>query len=404
MAVLPSNPPTLLAIFGNRDFRAERLVAYEAGWRVQPARRISLDLSAFFNRYDDLRSGEVGTPFLEVGSGPHVVVPIVLQNGLHGESSGVECALLVQAAPGWRLQAHLAALRMNVSEDDVNRREPRLQAWLRSAVDLPRGLQSDIIARHVGALREFDVDAYTEADLRLAWKSEQGRVEVALVGDEPPEPQPRRVRDGNCPLAHRARGASERRVAVLNQRPAPVAAGSVAPWALADVAPARTVARPPGGGAGREPPRAGARSFSQPAGGTPGVRPQGRVPLQLREVPRVAGQRLRHPRGSHRHRRPAGPIPSGRGSRPRWAPRQRASDGSERVKGPETLGLSRSSSDAPRLDRAGRPVDPDLPGEFWWFWSAADEALGVRLVRRRGGCDGGARGPPARARGTRPLA
>src|ERR1700674_2434783 len=46
----------LVLIRGDANFRPEGLVAYEIGYRVLPEPRLSLDIAAYYNRYDHLRS------------------------------------------------------------------------------------------------------------------------------------------------------------------------------------------------------------------------------------------------------------------------------------------------------------------------------------------------------------
>ena len=47
----------------NIHFRSEKVIAYEAGYRVRPADNVSLSLAVFYNRYKDLRSlNYVGDP------------------------------------------------------------------------------------------------------------------------------------------------------------------------------------------------------------------------------------------------------------------------------------------------------------------------------------------------------
>src|SRR3989440_8801701 len=52
----PPNPfPVVAAIFGSPQFKSEDLLAYEAGYRVQATKSLSLDIAAFYNFYTHLR-------------------------------------------------------------------------------------------------------------------------------------------------------------------------------------------------------------------------------------------------------------------------------------------------------------------------------------------------------------
>ena len=48
---------------GNKDFESEKLTAYEWGYRVQPTPSLFMDMAAFYNRYDNLLTGEFGALF-----------------------------------------------------------------------------------------------------------------------------------------------------------------------------------------------------------------------------------------------------------------------------------------------------------------------------------------------------
>ena len=71
--------PRLVA--GGPDFTSETLVAYELGYRGQPATNLSLSVSAYYNVYDNLRTAEASTA---------AVFPLVIRNGMRGETYGVE--------------------------------------------------------------------------------------------------------------------------------------------------------------------------------------------------------------------------------------------------------------------------------------------------------------------------
>jgi iron complex outermembrane receptor protein len=175
--------PVAFTIFGNHEFKSEHLLAYEAGYRVRPADFLMLDLAAFYNRYDRLRTGTVGTFFVDPTPPPaHLVIPINLANDMRGQTRGMEFSANVQAVAGWLIQANYAYFHMNMNQGDINRRSPHHQAWIRSAVDFSDHLSADVTARYVSKLPPFDIKAYVEVDVRLAWRDFENRLEIALVG------------------------------------------------------------------------------------------------------------------------------------------------------------------------------------------------------------------------------
>ena len=62
-----------------------------------------------------------------------------------------------------------------------DRNNPRHQAQIRSALDLPGSTSLDLVLRYVGELPAQRVPAYTSLDLRFAWRPAP-RLELAVVG------------------------------------------------------------------------------------------------------------------------------------------------------------------------------------------------------------------------------
>lgn len=190
--VNPGPPPTEISVFGDRNFRSEDLLAYEAGYRIRPLDPVFLDLALFYNRYVHLRSIEQGAGFTENNPAPsHTVLPFDIANNFTGQSGGVELASNVQLAAWWLLQANYAYLRedlkpTNGSLDTTTKGSvkdnPHHQVWIRSAMDLPMNLTLDVMGRYVSELAAFPVRSYVETDVRIAWKDPTRRLEAALVG------------------------------------------------------------------------------------------------------------------------------------------------------------------------------------------------------------------------------
>lgn len=183
IAVIPLAPPLVGSLLGSEDFKSEELLAYEAGYRVRPLEVLSLDVAAFYNRYDQLRSFVLGSIFSETDPPPtHNVLPATVANDLEGKTWGVEVSANLQLASWWLLQANYTFLRMNLDPGSGEGSSPRHQVWVRSAMDLPGNLSLDLMGRYVGKLEAFDLDNYVEADVRLAWRDPRGVLEAALVG------------------------------------------------------------------------------------------------------------------------------------------------------------------------------------------------------------------------------
>ena len=175
--------PAVLQITGNRDFRSEKLMAYETGYRVHPWDKLSVDLATFYNVYSDLRSFKMGPGF--------PFIPTTFANGMHGETYGVEAAATIEVAPWWRLNPSYTLLKMelhknNRSADTISApmaegENPQQQFSLHSGMELPRNISLDATLRYVDSLPSLHVGGYVTMDARIAWRATKN-LEFALVG------------------------------------------------------------------------------------------------------------------------------------------------------------------------------------------------------------------------------
>jgi iron complex outermembrane recepter protein len=188
---LPGN--LVVRLLGNRAFDAERLIAFETGYRWQHATWLLVDLAAYHNRYRGLASLEQGTRFT---SGAQIVVPIVNENLTDGTSSGLEASISVAPSTWWRLTANSTTTSLDLTAHgrDLNRgvwldgATPKHQLLLRSQVDLGTDVDLDAQLRHASAIRRLPtimtgagIAGYAELDVRVAWRPSRG-FELALVG------------------------------------------------------------------------------------------------------------------------------------------------------------------------------------------------------------------------------
>jgi len=183
--------PAVIAMEGNPDFESEYLTAWEIGYRTYPRHDLSLDLTAFRNVYDNLRTIEPGDPFFETTPLPlHLLVPMATCNKMGGKTYGVEAVADWQPVDGWALRASYAYLDMQLHLDEdsgdlVSERaedqHPRHQIHVRSQFALPGGVALDLISRYVDDLPDLQVDGYSAFDLRVGWRSSE-HLEICLVG------------------------------------------------------------------------------------------------------------------------------------------------------------------------------------------------------------------------------
>jgi iron complex outermembrane receptor protein len=167
---------------GNPEFDAENVTAYEIGYRITPTDTLSLSLAAFRNRYGDLRSINPGT----------LPGSLTFRNDLAATSFGFELSGAFQPTEWWRLRGGYTHLEKDFRildpsvftlTEPFEAHDPQNQMLLQSVMDLPRGVQFDVVARHVAEMPQTligpSIPAYTTADVRLAWKV--AKWEVAAI-------------------------------------------------------------------------------------------------------------------------------------------------------------------------------------------------------------------------------
>lgn len=182
--------PVYYRLSGDAAFKPEEIVAYQVGYRIQPAESVSLDLSLFYNRYDDFESFERGT----IGPAPPtpgLVFPVRYSNMLEGSGLGGELVLGFQVSKALRFQASYSRLALDLhtkpgSTDTgtaayTQGSSPRELLTFRASADLPGRITFDAFLRGAGPLPAQSVPGYVTLDARLAWRAPKW-IEIALLG------------------------------------------------------------------------------------------------------------------------------------------------------------------------------------------------------------------------------
>jgi iron complex outermembrane recepter protein len=177
--VVDAPPVTRVEALGSDTLEAEALIAYEAGYRVVPDARLSLDVAAYYHDYNRLRSLAPGPPALD---GDVLVVPYTVGNQAHARSYGGTASATVRVSSQWRVRASYTYLNMTAGLDDgvlpgtipdVNPGlNPSHQLGVWNSFELPANLELDVIGRYISELEATEaigdeVDAYVQADARL---------------------------------------------------------------------------------------------------------------------------------------------------------------------------------------------------------------------------------------------
>lgn len=189
---------------------SENVRTYELGWKQRVTPALSFDLALFHSEYKDLRTtrrfaatscpgGIIVAPLpgpaglCAVGFVPsYIYVNALVGNQADGRSNGVELAADWRPLSNLRFQFAWTGLRMEIdarpgtTATDGSSSTPQQQFSLRTAWNPRSDIDVDLWLRHVDKLNEIGVNdvsvkAYTEADLRVAWRP-QKNLELALVG------------------------------------------------------------------------------------------------------------------------------------------------------------------------------------------------------------------------------
>jgi len=168
-------------LVGNKDFRTEKLTAFELGARVQPASGLSLSLSGYYNLYDDLRSVEFT---------PITLLPLYWGNKLKGHSYGLDAWADFRVASWWKLSAgaqflheklHFKPGATGILGVNQNGNDPARRFSLRSSMTLGHGLTLDAFLRAMSKQPDPHVPAYAELSGRLAW-TVSSHLELSVSG------------------------------------------------------------------------------------------------------------------------------------------------------------------------------------------------------------------------------
>lgn len=202
LMVLPPQPPldlsALIVFQGNPDFGSEQQISYELGYRTWPTEGLSLDLTAFYNDYDDLRAVQQRNDLATVVDG-YLRIPAIFVNAVQGRTWGFELAANWRAADDWRLQLAYSHLRVDLQNQPgfselipVVREgsQPRNLISLLSSLDIRPDLEFDLWLYYVDEMPELAigtlanataVDSYCSVNARLGWRPRRDW-ELSLVG------------------------------------------------------------------------------------------------------------------------------------------------------------------------------------------------------------------------------
>lgn len=174
---------------GNRNLDAESIVAYELGYRAQPAEYFSWDVAAFYNQYDNL----IAFNGPDINFIPPATIHSVdyFDNNMSGAAYGAEISGTINFTDWWRFMASYSYVQIIVDEEPGTDTSlifeegytPHSQVFAQMSWDLPCNLEFDLSGRFVDKLPDPDpvVRGYFEMDARLGYRPNENW-EFALIG------------------------------------------------------------------------------------------------------------------------------------------------------------------------------------------------------------------------------
>lgn len=172
-STLGTAPNARIAIEPNNNFQPEELIAYEVGYRQQINPRLSIDLSSFYNDYQNLMTTSVQTPRVVTNNiDPlHVFIPIQFTNNMQGTTRGFELATQWSATETMKITLTYSYLDLKLDAETAAQKTaellyPRHQAGLALFYNMGNQWTLDTSATYVDQLAT--TDSYIRWTLNLS--------------------------------------------------------------------------------------------------------------------------------------------------------------------------------------------------------------------------------------------
>jgi iron complex outermembrane recepter protein len=177
-SLFPGSPLTPIVSASNPRLEPEELIAYELGYRTQLHDRVSLDVSAFWNHYDNGVSAPLVPPFFLSTS---------FKNDKRSRALGGEALLDWKARSWWKLTFGYSMVDVESAHAGFffdDKTAPRHQMRVSSLLDLPAELELDTTVYYTGSIDDLgrtSIDSFVRFDARLGWHPAP-RFSIDLVG------------------------------------------------------------------------------------------------------------------------------------------------------------------------------------------------------------------------------
>ncbi len=183
--------PMATAIFfeGTSQFSAEQVISYEIGYRSTAIENLSIDFTAFYNDYHNLRSMRQSQPSFNPATGVFEISN-TFSNNAKAQTYGFEIATVWQMLDWWRWDANYSLLKTDIAgpkAENITAKSPQQHVSLRSSITPWQDINLDILFRYVdsntaiGFFGSETIKDYLSMDIRLAWQPVKD-IELSLTG------------------------------------------------------------------------------------------------------------------------------------------------------------------------------------------------------------------------------
>jgi iron complex outermembrane receptor protein len=177
---------------GNKNYVSEEELAFELGYRFTLANKASLDLTAFYNDYNNLSSAQRGNSTYTLGlSEVTVFQNFSFANQGKGHTYGIEAAGVWQMNDWWRWDINYSFLQTKFEPraDSQHAISPTHKASIRAGINPIQNVTMDFWLRYTGSAlaispskqTEQKIDGYTTMDVRFGWQVHPA-VELSITG------------------------------------------------------------------------------------------------------------------------------------------------------------------------------------------------------------------------------
>lgn len=179
-------------VHGTSQFKSEKMIAYELGYRRQLTSQASIDMAGFINDYDQLRDISLGNLIPGTGAPLRFIAPLTLNNNASALSYGFETSVDWKPRHNWRLQGSYSFLKMHMRSNDLlqefdpttggaDKISPHHRFSLRSNYDFSEKLQLNLWLRYVSPITFYNIPGYVTMDAKLLYKIKPN-TELFVVG------------------------------------------------------------------------------------------------------------------------------------------------------------------------------------------------------------------------------